>query len=140
MSFQWHEIRDHLMHSSSTFTFQRSFDAIRRTQGPLADFRDPSDGLTKYLCRDSATGTQTFGTQALSDHDNDPNTPAIPTGAYNQCGTSTTVATIAPFEERFYGNSWKPRVTAGIGVNWNSPFGPFRIDLAYALLDPRIRT
>lgn len=42
MSFQWHEIRDHLMHSSSTFTFQRSFDAIRRTQGPLADFRDPA--------------------------------------------------------------------------------------------------
>ena len=24
--------------------------------------------------------------------------------------------------------------TAGIGVNWNSPFGPLRIDLAYALL------
>ena len=22
----------------------------------------------------------------------------------------------------------------GIGVNWNSPFGPFRIDLAYDLL------
>jgi outer membrane protein insertion porin family len=25
----------------------------------------------------------------------------------------------------------------GIGVNWNSPFGPFRIDLAYALLKER---
>lgn len=42
MSFQWHEIRDHLMHSSSTFTFQRSFDAIRQAHGPLADFRDPA--------------------------------------------------------------------------------------------------
>ena len=30
------------MHSSSTFNFQRSFDAIRQAQGPLADFRDPA--------------------------------------------------------------------------------------------------
>ena len=25
-------------------------------------------------------------------------------------------------------------MSVGIGVNWNSPFGPFRIDLAKALL------
>ena len=37
------------------------------------------------------------------------------------------------FEEVFLGNSPSPRVTVGIGVNWNSPFGPFRIDLAHAL-------
>lgn len=42
MSFPWHEIRDHLMHSSSTFTFQRCFEVIRRAHGPLADFRDPA--------------------------------------------------------------------------------------------------
>jgi RNA polymerase sigma-70 factor (ECF subfamily) len=42
MSFPWHEIRDHLMHSSSTFTFQRSFDAIRQAHAPLADFCDPA--------------------------------------------------------------------------------------------------
>lgn len=41
--------------------------------------------------------------------------------------------TIAPFQEVFLGDSASPRVSAGIGVNWNSPFGPFRIDLAYAL-------
>jgi outer membrane protein insertion porin family len=41
---------------------------------------------------------------------------------------------VLSFEERFLGNSWKPRVSVGIGVNWNSPFGPFRIDLARALL------
>ncbi len=28
----------------------------------------------------------------------------------------------------------KPRVSVGIGVNWNSPFGPFRFDLAKALV------
>jgi outer membrane protein insertion porin family len=37
-------------------------------------------------------------------------------------------------QERFLGDSWKPRVSVGFGVNWNSPFGPFRIDIARALL------
>lgn len=40
----------------------------------------------------------------------------------------------APFIERFNGNSWRPRLSVGIGVNWNSPFGPLRIDVAKALL------
>ena len=39
-----------------------------------------------------------------------------------------------PFVERFLGNSPKPRLSAGVGVNWNSPFGPLRLDLAYAFL------
>lgn len=38
------------------------------------------------------------------------------------------------FVEQFLGNSPKPRLSVGIGVNWNSPFGPFRFDLAKALL------
>jgi outer membrane protein insertion porin family len=37
------------------------------------------------------------------------------------------------FVERYVGDSAKPRVSAGFGVNWNSPFGPFRIDIAKAL-------
>ncbi|ANU08255.1 outer membrane protein assembly factor BamA [Paraurantiacibacter namhicola] len=41
---------------------------------------------------------------------------------------------LPPFVEEFYGNSPSPRVSIGIGVNWNSPFGPFRIDVAYPLL------
>lgn len=40
----------------------------------------------------------------------------------------------AGFVEEFLGNTPKPRVSVGIGVNWNSPFGPFRFDLAKALL------
>ena len=28
----------------------------------------------------------------------------------------------------------KPRLSVGFGVNWNSPFGPFRIDIAKALI------
>ena len=41
---------------------------------------------------------------------------------------------IGPFTEEFLGNSAKPRLSIGIGVNWNSPFGPFRIDFAKSLL------
>jgi outer membrane protein insertion porin family len=39
-----------------------------------------------------------------------------------------------PFLENFLGNSPKPRLSVGIGVNWNSPFGPLRLDLAHAFL------
>lgn len=42
MSISWHEIRDHLMHSSSTLNFQRNFDAIRRSSGPIGSFGDPA--------------------------------------------------------------------------------------------------
>ncbi len=35
--------------------------------------------------------------------------------------------------ELFLGNTPSPRITAGIGVNWNSPFGPFRIDFAQTI-------
>ncbi len=42
--------------------------------------------------------------------------------------------TASAVKEFFLGNSAKPRVTAGIGVNWNSPFGPFRIDFAQTIL------
>ncbi len=55
-------------------------------------------------------------------------------------GTSTNMAattSTAPFLERFLGNSASPRLTVGIGVNWNSPFGPLRINVARALLKQR---
>jgi len=38
------------------------------------------------------------------------------------------------FQERFLGDTAKPRLSIGAGVNWNSPFGPFRIDIARALI------
>ena len=37
------------------------------------------------------------------------------------------------FREIFVGDSSSPRITAGFGVNWNSPFGPFRIDFAQTI-------
>ena len=38
------------------------------------------------------------------------------------------------FKEIFLGNSAKPRLSIGFGVNWISPFGPLRIDIAKAIL------
>ncbi|MBA2935683.1 outer membrane protein assembly factor BamA [Sphingomonas sp. CGMCC 1.13654] len=37
-------------------------------------------------------------------------------------------------QEIYYGGSWKPRISIGFGVSWNSPFGPLRIDIAKALV------
>jgi outer membrane protein insertion porin family len=79
-------------------------------------FRD--NGVLKGRCR-SPGNPATFAT------DTDGN------GNFVICPEGTSL--LQPFEERFYGNTWKPRVAVGAGVNWNSPFGPFRIDFAYAL-------
>ncbi|MBH0112940.1 outer membrane protein assembly factor BamA [Novosphingobium sp. YJ-S2-02] len=38
------------------------------------------------------------------------------------------------FTESYLGDTWLPRVAVGFGVNWNSPFGPFRIDIAKVLV------
>ncbi|HEU5286153.1 MAG TPA: outer membrane protein assembly factor BamA [Sphingomicrobium sp.] len=48
------------------------------------------------------------------------------------CATGET--RIPGIREEFLGNSPKPRLAVGVGVNWVSPFGPFRIDIAKALL------
>ena len=54
-----------------------------------------------------------------------PNDPACDANLYS----------ISPgFKEVFLGNSPKPRLSIGIGVNWVSPFGPLRLDLAKAIL------
>ncbi|WP_344710628.1 outer membrane protein assembly factor BamA [Sphingomonas humi] len=48
--------------------------------------------------------------------------------------TDTALSFSPGYREEFLGNSAKPRLAIGIGVNWTSPFGPLRIDLAKALL------
>jgi outer membrane protein insertion porin family len=49
------------------------------------------------------------------------------------CPNATDVASPG-FREFYLGDTAKPRVSVGFGVNWNSPFGPFRIDIAKALV------
>jgi outer membrane protein insertion porin family len=69
----------------------------------------------------------------------------IPGGSTNKSCTQFNVGTVtgyadnpaqaaASFKEFFVGNSPKPRLSIGIGVNWTSPFGPLRLDLAKAIL------
>lgn len=49
-------------------------------------------------------------------------------------GTTGTYQEGTAFQETYTGDTLKPRLSVGFGVNWNSPFGPFRIDIARALL------
>jgi len=74
------------------------------------------------LCTPTQTSTTTSQTN--------PN-PATCLGTNLNTAQSTNVPA---FQEFFVGNTWKPRVAVGIGVNWNSPFGPFRIDFSKVLL------
>ncbi len=103
------------------------FSVTRPLLTSLADFTD-ADGRVKDLCR-SSTGS-TFATEGVIPATT--TTPATPTGRYNVCPTGT--ANLTPYQEEFFGDSWKPRVSVGFGVNWKSPFGPFRIDIARALI------
>ncbi|MBW8294375.1 outer membrane protein assembly factor BamA [Sphingopyxis sp.] len=109
------------------------FSVKRPTLTTLANFREtnpaaPGFGLIKSLCRNSTTGTSQFADEATT-------TPpgGVPTGTGQYTSCPTGFSRLDPFEERFFGDSWMPRVSIGAGVNWNSPFGPFRIDFAYAL-------
>jgi outer membrane protein insertion porin family len=91
--------------------------------GALFSLRDPAttsvapgSPLTKNRCIDAAGNSS----EAPAD---------------NKCAEGSALAPgIAPFLERFVGDTPKPRVSVGFGVNWNSPFGPFRIDIAKALI------
>lgn len=57
MSFAWHEIRDHLMQTSSTLDFHYGFDAIRRGEAILAPFREPA-AVLDALHRQSGAADQ----------------------------------------------------------------------------------
>jgi outer membrane protein insertion porin family len=78
----------------------------------------------------AADGTCTNVVYSTTTNQTNPNPPACLTSAVNSAQTRS----IAPFREFFYGDSWKPRIAVGIGFNWNSPMGPFRIDFAKTLL------
>ena len=55
--------------------------------------------------------------------------PTAPDGSAN----TRSVIQGTFFKEVFVGDSPSPRISVGVGVNWNSPFGPFRIDLSHVL-------
>src|SRR3546814_7485311 len=64
--------------------------------------------------------------------DTDGNSTPVPSGG---CPTgSVLLGGATPFQEFYVGDTPKPRVSVGFGINWISPFGPFRIDIAMALI------
>jgi outer membrane protein insertion porin family len=67
-----------------------------------------------------------------SDADTLPQTQVLAPG--DACNTGFSYIANSGFKESFIGNSVKPRLSIGVGVNWVSPFGPLRIDIAKALL------
>jgi len=91
-------------------------------------------GLETPILQDNPTGIP------ITDQDGNPlfrvpDTGELTTEPFQDNG-DPNIRQIRPnsaIREVFLGNSPSPRVTAGIGVNWNSPFGPFRIDLAQTI-------
>ena len=84
--------------------------------------------LTRPLLTDIVAVCQSTATTA-------PPPPIIirPGDATQTC-PATGFTRIPGVKEEFLGNSPKPRLSIGVGVNWVSPFGPFRIDIAKAIL------
>ena len=73
------------------------------------------------------------GAQQCTDNAATPTITPIPGTGVCPTGTSLFQSQIlSPFREVFLGDSPSPRLSIGFGVNWNSPFGPFRIDIAHA--------
>ena len=100
------------------------------TQSPLPDglFIPQRDGDGNLLYSQATLGDngQVISQQIVTN-------PVAPEGRLNE----PIGRQLPPFVEEFLGDTPSPRVTAGIGVNWNSPFGPFRIDVAYDVLSER---
>ena len=67
-----------------------------------------------------------------SDPDTQPQIQTLAPG--DTCNTGFTYVPNSGFKESYLGDSIKPRLSVGVGVNWVSPFGPLRIDIAKALL------
>jgi outer membrane protein insertion porin family len=85
---------------------------------------------TQVVSAEVVDGVCTATETKLVTNATNPSPPACLTSSANTAyGT-----TISAFKEYFVGNTPKPRVSVGIGVNWNSPFGPLRIDFAKVLL------
>ena len=104
-------------------------------------------GITRPLLQDNPNGIQSR--DAAGDlvfvefvPDPDPNdstttsSTILTTNAIAADGVTANAPNIisgSRFREVFLGDSAAPRISVGIGVNWNSPFGPFRIDFSRVL-------
>ncbi len=94
---------------------------------PKLNYQFDSSGKPVYLVSSGTysgyTTACTIGYAATSTD------PCVGTSVNSQYYTSTS-----PFYEEYRGSTASPRISVGFGVNWNSPFGPLRIDVAKAIV------
>ena len=95
------------------------------TQINVATLVTPGGGGTPVCTPGTAAGDVSLVTNPIN-----PNPPACLGSNANTALTQN----IGPFREVYLGDTPSPRVAVGIGVNWNSPFGPFRIDFSHVLM------
>ncbi len=98
--------------------------------------RDAATGQPLYTQINSASlvdGVCTADSGGVTSVTNpvNPNPPACLNG---NNANAPLGSTNSGFKETFLGDSPSPRIAIGFGVNWNSPFGPFRIDIAKVLM------
>ncbi len=110
--------------------------AVGKIKRPVvSNFQGYCSVATGTVGSDGTTKTQTGGRNEKAStafNGSCVTTPVLPSGPNTPY---TDVAYIgSAFQETYAGNSLSPRLSIGFGVNWNSPFGPFRIDIAKALL------
>jgi len=106
--------------------------SIFADMGALWSARRPFAGDVRRVA--SVEGVYTIPTGVGLDNEGATTSSATSTLADGSVVYNTVVQQpIAGYEDRYLGNSAAPRIAVGIGVNWNSPFGPFRIDFAKVL-------
>lgn len=98
---------------------------VRDATGAIVTMPDPTDPVNNPPVTVTATGPLFLSRDNMGE-------VVQVVDAVDANGVANPIAT--NFVESFLGDSPKPRLSVGIGVNWNSPFGPFRIDVARALL------
>lgn len=95
-----------------------------------------SSGNALYTQITAATDTSTAANCTATATATTTTTIAINPAPVGSCTAANTAIgnTIQPFREFYFNSTPKPRLSVGVGFNWNSPFGPFRIDFAKTLL------
>jgi outer membrane protein insertion porin family len=98
-------------------------------------------GVTKPVLQDYTTSIfvpyrDTNGLALYTQSNTDGTTSSVTNATNTKTGAANTPlgSYVSPFKEVYSGDSPRPRLSIGVGFNWNSPFGPFRIDIAKALL------
>ncbi|HWU02061.1 MAG TPA: outer membrane protein assembly factor BamA [Novosphingobium sp.] len=95
-----------------------------------------TSGNTGTTCNIFVATRDSNGNKLYTQTNTDGSTTTTTSATNSKTGAANTAqgTTVSGFKEYYYGDSPRPRIAIGVGFNWNSPFGPFRINIAKALL------